>query len=207
MKVLGYGEDTLTLWALRDRIKKILDKLGDNSDVSRCKVIYRPSFGRRGGAASPQFGEFDFILLSDTTIYLGESKWDQSSEVRGAKEGVLKVRDEQLLRHQVFQVYVQAWFSCPESDWQELAKYVHDQFKSEKIDKRVPNKGTRLADNLWAILQGIGVHFDSQPSIKNVLLYLHRGPQTKVNKASDGFELVMIDYSQIAKDGFIEFTL
>ena len=79
MELLGYGEDGLTLWAIKNRLDTILDKLKDDSDPNNCLVYYRPSFGRRGGLKSAQFGEFDFILLSEHGIYLVESKWDKLS--------------------------------------------------------------------------------------------------------------------------------
>ena len=53
MKVLGYGEDALTLWALQNRLIQILDFLDDPSGPPECKVFFRPSFGRRGGSGSP----------------------------------------------------------------------------------------------------------------------------------------------------------
>jgi hypothetical protein len=57
----GYGEDALTLWALTNKLPTILEKLRDNSAPSECEVLFRPSFGRRGGEINAQFGEFDFI--------------------------------------------------------------------------------------------------------------------------------------------------
>ena len=82
MEIIGYGEDALTLWAMKKRLDFILDKLNDPTDPDNCKVFFRPSFGRRGGPKSSEFGEFDFILLSIKRVYLGESKWERSSELR-----------------------------------------------------------------------------------------------------------------------------
>ena len=56
MEIIGYGEDALTLWALRNRLDTILDTLGDFSDLSKCRVFFRPSFGRSGGKDGPQMG-------------------------------------------------------------------------------------------------------------------------------------------------------
>jgi hypothetical protein len=106
MEIIGYGEDALTLWAIKNKLHAILQELNDNSDVSRCKVFFRPSFGRRGGEKSAQFGEFDFIILSKERIYLGESKWDGSSE---NKNGILELRDEQKFRHEVMKFYICQW--------------------------------------------------------------------------------------------------
>ena len=65
--MIGYGEDSLTLWALENKLKEIM---GVDELSKEYKVFYRPSFGRRKG-----IGEFDFIIVSDNRIYLGESKW------------------------------------------------------------------------------------------------------------------------------------
>ena len=67
--MIGYGEDSLTLWALKNRLADILDD-DDDTSLEECKIFYRPSFGRRNG-----IGEFDFIIVSNIKIYLGESKW------------------------------------------------------------------------------------------------------------------------------------
>ena len=58
MEIFTYGEDALTLWALKNKFLEILKKYEDNTPVSQCKIFYRPSFGRRGGSKSSQFGEF-----------------------------------------------------------------------------------------------------------------------------------------------------
>ena len=69
MNILGYGEDALTLWALQNILPFILEMLHDSSVPSQCDVFFRPSFGRRGGKRSSQFGEFDFIILSEDRLY------------------------------------------------------------------------------------------------------------------------------------------
>ena len=79
MKLIGYGEDFLTLWALTKETDKILSKLDDDTPSESCTVIYRPSFGRAGGSMENQraeFGEFDAILITNHTAFLIESKWD-----------------------------------------------------------------------------------------------------------------------------------
>jgi hypothetical protein len=107
MQVIGYGEDALTLWAIANKLDVILDRLGDDSEPSACKVFYRPSFGRHGGESSAQFGEFDFIILGRHCLYLGESKWDRSP--KGKENGVLKLRTEKTRRHEVFRFYIDHW--------------------------------------------------------------------------------------------------
>ena len=79
MKILGYGEDFLTFWAITKRLNEILSQLKDKTDPEKCTVIYRPSFGRRGGLRRSEFGEFDTIIVTPEKAYLVESKWDGSS--------------------------------------------------------------------------------------------------------------------------------
>lgn len=107
MEILGYGEDALTLWSLKNKLDYILASFGDSSDVSKCRAFFRPSFGRSGGNKSSQFGEFDFIILAKQHLYLGESKWDKSPEK--IVNGQMDLRSEQLLRHRLFKLYVEEW--------------------------------------------------------------------------------------------------
>src|SRR5687768_17566750 len=100
MEIFAYGEDALTLWAMQNKLAVILKKLGDTSDASQCQIFSRPSFGRRGGEKSSQFGEFDFIFLTKNGIYLGERKWHRSSEQ--IRNGNLKLRSEQQRRNEIF---------------------------------------------------------------------------------------------------------
>lgn len=97
-EILTYGEDGLTLWALKKELGKILEKLEDEykDTPDKCKVFYRPSFGRNTG-----IGEFDFIIVTKSKVYLGESKFFirdnyKSSEIRKTKQPYL--RDEQINR-------------------------------------------------------------------------------------------------------------
>lgn len=95
-EILGYGEDALTLWALKKHISEILNKLNDQTTPSDCLVFFRPSFGRSGGKRSAQFREFDSILASSKNIYLIESKWDNLSQNQDVK---IELSDVQILRH------------------------------------------------------------------------------------------------------------
>src|SRR5512143_1712426 len=89
-RIFGYGEDALTYWAVTSRLGEMLQALGDKSLPADATVIYRPSFGRRGSIGptatneqySAEFGEFDAILGTRQAVYLVESKWDSSSEIR-----------------------------------------------------------------------------------------------------------------------------
>ena len=82
MQIFGYGEDSLTLWALKHELPFILQSLGDSVSPENCLIFYRPSFGRRGGNGRAEFGEFDFIMATEGSLYLGETKLDNSSEKR-----------------------------------------------------------------------------------------------------------------------------
>jgi hypothetical protein len=84
--IRGYGEDALTLWALKNQLHQIT-----NGRCTPSTIYYRPSFGR----GQSGLGEFDFIILGKGYIILGESKWGNSPEVQ--KNG--QIRDVQKNRH------------------------------------------------------------------------------------------------------------
>jgi len=199
MKMFGYGEDALTLWALANRLGVILEELGDDTDPSACQVFYRPSFGRRGGERRSEFGEFDFIILAGSRLYLSESKWDQSSE--RIKDGLLELRPEQTRRHEVFRFYLEHWAYGGYSTWPEFVEKAQPL-----IAKRLARDGTRLASNLQTVLGVIKEHYPSQPVTSDVLLYLYGGEAEKQLPQGVGgtFELVCIDYSAARRGNFIE---
>ena len=120
MDILAYGEDALTLWAITHKLSAILQMLNDPSAQAKCQALFRPSFGRSGGESSSQFGEFDFILLAEQRLYLVESKWQRSSEK--IHDGVLALRNEQLLRHILFKVYVEEWAFGQYANWREFKR-------------------------------------------------------------------------------------
>lgn len=118
MDIYAYGEDALTLWALKNKLGLILGLLNDTSSLDECRAFFRPSFGRGKGAV---FGEFDFILLSKHSVYLGESKWDRSSEKIEA--GDLTLRMEQQRRHIIFKFYLTEWAFGQYKTWSEFEVY------------------------------------------------------------------------------------
>lgn len=207
MQMLGYGEDALTLWAIQNKLSVILQAVNDSSDPSTCQVFFRPSFGRRGGDDSPQFGEFDFIILSKGQLLLGESKWDKSSEK--LRDGVLQLRDEQKLRHRILKFYVEEWAFGSYSSWREFADKARVKLQLSGIAKPLAPENSLLAYNLQTVLRVIKKHYPSLPDIRNVLLYLYNGATVEQppEKASEGFELVLIDYSRDAFDHFIKIEL
>jgi len=194
MQILGYGEDALTLWAIKNKLDVILEAVEDSSDPSMCQVFFRPSFGRRGGDSSPQFGEFDFIILSKDRLYLGESKWVRSSEK--LKDGILELRDEQKRRHEVLKFYVKEWPFGSHSSWREFIDRVRLELESG-VTKPLAPENSLLAANLKTVLGVIKEHYASVPDIRNMLLYLYDGRAVKqlLQKVSEDFDLVCIDYS------------
>lgn len=200
MEIIGYGEDGLTLWAIRGRLDEILGHLEDPSDSKDCRIFYRPSFGRSGGPGSSQFGEFDFLLLSKDHLYLGESKWDRSAEKKTG--GILTLRREQLVRNLVFRVYVEEWFA--DEDWSGVPSRLKKL--SPPIDKKVPSPNSLLSRNLKAILTMIKSHYRNRaPVIQDVLLYFHsqethrkRIPSSvhKPNGNVIDFTVITLDYSE-----------
>lgn len=208
MKLLAYGEDALTLWAINNKLQFILNDLCDNSSLSDCSVIFRPSFGRSGGRASSQFGEFDFIILSKSCLYLGESKWDKSSE--RIYDSLLQLRPEQLLRHRIFTFYVQEWAFGTYKNWQDFAQRANCWLPEQGITKPIAPANSLLARNLITILSIIKKHYSSKmPQIRNVILYFYKNktPNSIPKRAKDNFEIICIDYSKILIDELIDLEL
>lgn len=203
MKFYGYGEDALTLWALRKRLDYILQQLDDASIIEECTIFYRPSFGRRGGAKSSQFGEFDFIILSGEKVYLGESKWDNLSKQESVSLGL---RDEQKKRHEAFKFYIGRWFKDKYKDWADFQEKEKNQEKIKELNKTVPGSETLLAENLEKILEIIGEHFagNGVPKTENVLLFFYKETEPRIEGDKEGFNILPIDYSKDLEGNFIE---
>jgi hypothetical protein len=203
MDILGYGEDALTLWALKNKLPAMLEKLDDKSSLSECKALFRPSFGRRGGENKAQFGEFDFILLSKEQLYLGESKWHRSSE--NINNGLLELREEQRLRHKVFRFYVEEWAFGKYTSWSEFEKAATIKLQTYNIYKPIAPAASLLRANLTTVLDIIKQHFGILPPIKNVLLYLYYGSTTHLPPKSEAtdFEVVSIDCSEGVTENFV----
>jgi hypothetical protein len=209
MEMLAYGEDALTLWALRDKLLSILQFLHDSTSATECQIIFRPSFGRKGGLRSPQFGEFDFIILSKKLLYLGESKWDRSSEK--IEEGILTLRPEQQLRHDIFKFYITEWaFGCyTNQDWAIFKTESIPKLQVLGIEKAIAPAGSLLASNLQTVLRVIRNHYTSLPEVKNILLYLHSGSAKRplFQRAGKDFDVIPVDYSEYTFDYFIKFSV
>lgn len=198
MEFFAYGEDALTLWALKEKFSEILMLIGDNSEPNSCKIFYRPSFGRGQNC----FGEFDFIILANKVIYLGESKWTGSTEK--IINNVIELKGEQVKRHEIFQFYVSEWAFGKHSSWNEFREKKNNQL--QLLHAVIPSEKTILAKNLKTLLAIIRNCYSSVPVIKNMLLFLHNGKEKIPLRASNNFEVVPINYSKNTIDNFIRFT-
>jgi hypothetical protein len=199
--ILGYGEDALTLWALKQHAAKILKKFQDKTALSKCLTFYRPSFGRR---SSSVFGEFDAIIVSPKNVYLIESKWDNLAKHR---KDEIKLRQEQELRHEIFSWYLMHWNKKYSEQWESFRENCKSEFKFQR--KTMPLKGRLLAANLEFILRESlkRCKINSRNNIKNVLLFFHNGEKCKkLPKISKTFKVVTIDYSKKTKGNFINLS-
>lgn len=168
--IIGYGEDALTLWALKNRLREILEKLGDESNQSDSSVFYRPSFGR-GGSNTANFGEFDAIVLTKTHVYLIESKWEGEKRV---PKRTVKLSKPQCDRHTIFAEYFRKWNSSQGKlsfTAGENGQHLHDA-----PSKRTVPSMSELANHLQFILSRVATRGDDgmKKDLKNVLLFLHR---------------------------------
>lgn len=204
VKIVGYGEDSLTLWALKQRLSTILKEYKDKTAPSDCLIFYRPSFGRHSRNSKAVFGEFDAIIVSFENIYLIESKWDNLSKFN---KDELILREEQELRHKVFSWYLTHWNKKYSNDWERFVKEQQSDFQQRFKGKTIAPTDRLLAKNLELILTKIREHckrFSPKNNIKNVLLFFYNDakskPPTKINKP---FKIKSVDYSKDIKDNFI----
>ena len=210
MKVYAYGEDALTLWAIKNRLPEILGKLGDETKVDECKIFFRPSFGR-GGKGTSNFGEFDFIILSDDKLYLGESKWDGAKKAKAKVH--IKFKQQQLRRHEIFKWYIEKIKEIlKEECWSTFKEKYKDDFSKCFGPKEIPDldkKGLKplLIENLITVLKLIA----KKPNkIVDVLLYFYNGKNLedgcKVTN-DNSFECVSVDYNDDNKEDGVKNNL
>jgi len=213
MKVYAYGEDALTLWAIKNRLSEILGKLGDETKVDECKIFFRPSFGR-GGKGTSNFGEFDFIILSDDKLYLGESKWDGAKKAKAKVH--IKFKQQQLRRHEIFKWYIEKIKEIKEilkeECWSTFKEKYKDDFSKCFGPKEIPDldkKGLKplLVENLITVLKLIAKKPDK---IVDVLLYFYNGKNLedgcKVTN-DNSFECVSVDYNNDNKEDGVKNNL
>ncbi len=203
MKILGYGEDALTLGIIQRQSSEILETLGDNSSSSNSLVFFRPSLGRSGGKNNPQFGEFDLIIATANNVYLIESKWDNFTI---NDNDVIELKSEQILRHKIFSWYFVNWNAHQHKSWDDFVEQKTDIFSKLFSGKLIAKPETLLAQNLETILVKLREYCTKYDSPKNVLLYFHRKQSQKIKRVKSGrvkFEIINIDYSKFTTNNFI----
>jgi len=215
--ILGYGEDALTLWALSEKLTEILEP-DDSINNPLCKIIYRPSFGKDKNYG---FGEFDFIILSDNFVYLGESKWDNTPHEE-QNESLKKLEGNQQNRHFVFQAYLDSSYETnPKgiSNWQTLSQKVNqklekilytnvDENKNKKeYHKYACKTNSLLYCNLARILKSIHEIYPERPTIINRIIFFNASNKNNFTQTPK-FEIISVNYSNIIdaskKDYFFE---
>lgn len=201
-QMFGYGEDALTYWALSTQLVQLLRNLNDDSAPGQCRILYRPSFGRKGGPTSSQFGEFDAILQTARQTYLIESKWDA---MEAAPNDVV-VDDTQVLRHRIFKWIREKWTSLNRPDWTAFVQSADREFRGDFDGRTLANPGTLLAQNCQ---QTMLLLQDGPRSMKNVLLYFSHSqsfPRTVLDKRlqplADPFQLCLFGYAAMNDSGF-----
>lgn len=200
-KILGYGEDAFTLWALKQHAPDILEKFQDKTSPSDCLIFYRPSFGRHSKESGAVFGEFDAIIVSSENIYLIESKWDNLSEFTNAE---LVLESKQRLRHRIFSWYLTHWDKKYSNDWETFIK--EQQFDFKFKGKTIAPNASLLATNLEFVLNECNEYcrkFSSE-NIKNLLLFFYNAEKSKPPaRISRNFTLIPIDYGEQIKGNFV----
>ena len=189
-----YGEDGLTLWALITMREQLFARFAltfpkDSFDVDT-RLFYRISFGRRGGMGSKQFGEFDFIIKTKKTIYLGESKWCNSSEFsrnrRDPNRENLQLSDVQFRRHRVMRWYINNW----SGNWEDLI----ETYQNAPND--IPNLFSlpENNDNLKSILGFFLELVDAQniETVKDVLLLFDTDDGNITINQQDNIEFIPV---------------
>ena len=204
MQIFGYGEDALTLRALKTELPTILlhKDIRDKTPKSDCIVFYRPSFGRQGREGSSIFGEFDAIVASKENIYLIESKWDNLAEITSSE---YNLRPEQTRRHRVFSWYLTHWSNEYVGKWKSFADAYQEDPDLKKEGMVIAKEETLLARNLeWVLTKLHSQHESIRPEkIKNVLLYFHRAKEKPPTKTDSAFIVVPIDYSKYIEGNFV----
>jgi hypothetical protein len=201
--IYGYGEDGLTHWAFRDCLADMLQRLHDDTPLQDTILFFRPSFGRAGGIASSQFGEFDAILGTRKAVYLVESKW------RGIwAGGAIMLESRQVLRHRIFRWLRERWMPQRPANWAAFVAAATHDFQVAYAGKPLAPPGSRLADNLHFVLHTLR---DSPAAMIDVLAYFHlTGHPVPGHVVQEGnlpmnleFVIVPIEYAPVNPGAFI----
>lgn len=197
--MFAYGEDGITLWALQNKLDQILLLLGDSTIKEDCMVLYQPSFG----SGITGIGKFDFILLTEQKLFLGESKWINS---RNRSKNEFPLDQSQLKRHKAFKIYMNVWLENQTRSWTELKSILKPLLQEIDIFI-IPDEGTKLQENLLSVLRIIKTHFgNNYYDIEDVLLFFKEEGYSKKtpSKSKDGFDLIIMDYPKSSYNHFIE---
>jgi hypothetical protein len=193
VRVLSYGEDPLTYWALSQRMAEFLEQLNDDSDLDEVLFLYRPSFGRAAGA---QFGEFDAIVGTPVATYLVEAKWHGSGEV---STGTVILRPEQYRRHEIFAWYRNAWERGGNVRWTDFLGVAGEAWLAAYPDRKLAPEGSLLARNLEFVLTQLA---DCGPAQDVVLFVGLKGLPAPTAVESERFQLVVLEYEGLDGSGY-----
>lgn len=188
MPIHAYGEDALTLWALSQQLSLILQQLDDSTPPNEALVFYRPSFGRRAGTDGKrrsEFGEFDAIVGTRASVYLIETKWNGSQEIR---DGIITIRPEQVRRHEIFRRYLSLWRQHEPTCWDRFIESSRATLEDLFPSLTVPSSKTTLSRNLTFVL---GKLTSLGTPIRDVVLFVACGSHIPPRAVSPGnFELI-----------------
>ena len=192
MKIIGYGEDALTLKVLFEKVDCILEGCQDSTRIGddNCIVFYRPSFGR-GGKDRAGFGEFDFIIATPKAVYLGETKNHYN------KNKHVQLSEAQIRRHCVFNEYYKVW--CKTQKNQESTTFIDlcnkdEDFVKFKPEIKMPNAQSRLAINIINIFKAIS-RITKSSNVVNILLLVNSSDH-KIENIS----ISKVDFKRIEMD-------
>lgn len=185
MEIIGYGEDALTLMALRDEeiIKQILTQAGNKRkksherQIPKIKIYYRPSFGRNGKC----LGECDAIIGTDTKIYFVECKWMDSKEIQSNS---IHLDEKQKKRNDYLIEIAREYFS-------------DDGNMSEKVkkDKNIKGDDTKLIVSLkhvFGVMKDGIENKKAKDVFRSLLVVFVDNKAFKVPQKIDGFKPIKI---------------
>ncbi len=206
-RIISYGEDALTYWAITSQLGEILRTLDDKSLPADAIVIYRPSFGRRGSIGpnakkeqlSAEFGECDAILGTQQAVYLVESKWDSSSEIH---DDWITLKDVQIRRHKIMRWYLETWRASGPKDWMTFVAQQGAAFQTQFPGNKMAPVNSRLAHNLEFILRRLS---ECGTRVQDVLLFIGQASSSKpIGVQPDSFSLVMLEYQPLVPSGYFQ---
>ncbi|MDD4592611.1 MAG: hypothetical protein PHG06_19630 [Parabacteroides sp.] len=157
MQLIGYGEDSYTMYVLSAEIDILFSKLNDGCGPQNSIVLYRPCFGRKHG-----IGEFDFIILASNTVYLGETKLIYS----GKNYNNIILKQCQIDRHDKMEKLIRLWFELPSNERILL------MLEPNRFHLKLPTKNSGLYQHIESFLSLLSSKYSSLPLVKNKLLVL-----------------------------------